>query len=256
MERDIGLAGSVPVRSREGHLFSGSSGEADLSLVFLGDWTILDPGAPAVSRSSLVENLVRRAQEGHKDAFAELVGLYRQRIEALAASRMAQSLRRKVSVEDVVQETIARAMESIGQFQWRGEDSFLWWLGAISRNVVARAARGRGLSLDLAIAGERGGSGPSPSRLARREERFGRLQDALRRLTPDQREAIRLSRIEGLKLREISERMGKTPDAVAQLIVRGLRSLRLAFGDTESLHLPDRALDFGAPPRGEKRGCP
>jgi DNA-directed RNA polymerase specialized sigma24 family protein len=45
-------------------------------------------------------------------------------------------------------------------------------------------------------------------------------------LTPDQREAIRLARIEGLKIREVAERMGKKKDAVQQLIVRGLRSLK------------------------------
>ena len=84
----------------------------------------------------------------------------------------------------------------------------------------------------------------SPSRLAQRGERLDRLEDALKKLTPDQRDAVRFSRLEGLKVREIADRMGKTPDAVQQLIVRGLRSLRRNFGDTESLHLPDRHLDL------------
>ncbi len=72
--------------------------------------------------------------------------------------------------------------------------------------------------------------------------RLSVIADALAQLTPDQRQAIQLSRIDGLKIREIAERMEKTPDAVQQLIARGLRSLRRHFGDTESLHLPDRAF--------------
>ena len=79
--------------------------------------------------------------------------------------------------------------------------------------------------------------------MLRREERFERLQKALESLPPDYREAIRLSRIEGLKTVEIAERMGRSREAVKQLIFRALRRLRESFGDTESLHLPDRKFD-------------
>lgn len=192
-----------------------------------------------------IEDLVRRAQGGDADAFAELARLYRARLEALAASRMTASLRRTCPIEDVVQETWARALESIGGFQWTGEESFLRWLGAIARNVIARGARRSQRPTDLELVRDVPASGTSPSRRAQREERFGRLEKALRNLTPDQQEAIRLSRIEGLKIREIAARTGKTPDAIQQLIVRGLRRLRRDFGDTESLHLPHRALDLG-----------
>lgn len=84
-----------------------------------------------------------------------------------------------------------------------GGDSFLRWLGAITRNVLAREARGKKISLDLDLSGREAGPGTSPSRLVRRDERFDRLQEALCRLTPEQREAIHLSRMEGLKIREI-----------------------------------------------------
>ena len=51
-----------------------------------------------------------------------------------------------------------------------------------------------------------------------------------------------MSRIEGFKMREIAERTGRTVDAVKQLVLRGLRSLKRHFGDTGSFHLPDRIL--------------
>ncbi len=195
-----------------------------------------------MTQQTPIEDLIRKAQAGDTDAFAQLEALYRRRIEALTASRLGPALRSKVSVDDVVQETFTRALESLDRFQWQGENSFLRWLGVIVRNVITRSARGAKVSSDIAIIERIPGSGVSPSRLAQREERFDRLEDALAQLTPEQRQAIQLSRIDGLKIREIAEKMGKTPDAVQQLIARGLRSLKRHFGDTESLHLPDRTF--------------
>ena len=56
-----------------------------------------------------------------------------------------------------------------------------------------------------------------------------------------------MSRIEGLRIGEIAERTGRSVDAVKQLLLRGLRSLKRNFGDTESLHLPDRTFESGKP---------
>jgi len=53
---------------------------------------------------------------------------------------------------------------------------------------------------------------------------------------------IRLARFEGLSLKEIAGRMGRTPGAVAQLLARALRKLRATFGETESYHLPAQSL--------------
>jgi DNA-directed RNA polymerase specialized sigma24 family protein len=64
-------------------------------------------------------------------------------------------------------------------------------------------------------------------------------------LKTDEREAVTLSRIEGLKMKEIAERMGRSPAAVKMLLFRGLKQLKKSFGDTESLHLPERSLDPG-----------
>ena len=82
----------------------------------------------------------------------------------------------------------------------------------------------------------------SPSRGLRRAERLERLKDALRDLKPEQREAIELAKIDGLKVREIAARMNRSEVAVKQLLSRGLRRMKKTFGDTESLHLPDQGL--------------
>ena len=85
----------------------------------------------------------------------------------------------------------------------------------------------------------------SPSRIARRGERFDRLAEALNRLSADHREVILLSRIEGLRMKEVAKRMNRSENAVLLLLSRGLKKLKESFGETESLHLPWRGLKGG-----------
>ena len=84
---------------------------------------------------------------------------------------------------------------------------------------------------------------PSQARLMRRDERFDRLQEAFRQLSPEYRQVISLARIEGLGLKDVAQRMGRSHAAARKLLCRALRSLKESFGDTESLHLPARHLE-------------
>ena len=77
----------------------------------------------------------------------------------------------------------------------------------------------------------------------RRDERFERLESALNCLTKDHREVIIFARIQGLPIKEIAERMSRSPDAVSMLLLRALRELKSYFGSTESFHLPQRSLE-------------
>lgn len=187
--------------------------------------------------------LVRKAQERDREAFGELARIYRPRLTALVRSRMGRALQKVLEPDDIVQETLARALESLKGFRWLDDASFLRWLGAIAENLILKAASKGKRSAALEIPPEHPASGTSPSQRLQRDERFERLKEAISKLTPDQREVLHFARIEGLKAREISERTGRSTDAVKQLLLRGLRSLRRHFGETESFHLPDRPLE-------------
>jgi RNA polymerase sigma-70 factor (ECF subfamily) len=56
---------------------------------------------------------------------------------------------------------------------------------------------------------------------------------ALEELPADQREAVRLRHLEGLPLAEIADRLGRSEDAVAGLLKRGMRTLRERLKDEE-----------------------
>ncbi len=142
----------------------------------------------------------------------------------------------------LVNDTFARAFESLERFAGPDEDSWFGWLAGIAKKVVLkeieRLKRNRALEIDRDIAIDQ----PSPSRALRREERLDRLEKALDGLSHDHREVIRLCRIEGLPLQEVARRMNRSADAVKMLLSRAMQELKGKFGDTESLHLPDRKL--------------
>ncbi len=189
------------------------------------------------------EDLLRNAGSGDRVAFGRLAERFSDRLRNLVQSRLGPALREDLDVDDVVQDTLRCALEGIEGFESTGEDSFIRWLAVIAENVIRKAARSKRRTPPTEEIFEVAGRSTSPSVMLRREERFERLQKALESLPPDYREAIRLSRIEGLKTVEIAERMGRSREAVKQLIFRALRRLRESFGDTESLHLPDRKFD-------------
>ena len=87
------------------------------------------------------------------------------------------------------------------------------------------------------------GTDSSPSKHVRRSERFERLQEAIRRLSPDHRRVILLVRIEGLTIREVAERMERSVSSVKNLLLRAMRAMRETLPDTESLTLPPRRLE-------------
>ena len=145
-------------------------------------------------------------------------------------------------VDEVVQETFILAFEAIDRFEWKGEASFLAWLSRIARNVSIDRAKDSRRSRYLELPDRLPARGASPSRIMRRGERLDRLEKAIADLPADYREVIRLSQLDGLKVKEIARRMNRSEYAVKHLMARALCRLRESFGDTESLSLPDRPL--------------
>lgn len=70
------------------------------------------------------------------------------------------------------------------------------------------------------------GSGPSPSFLAMRGEHVASLMTGLGGLKPEHREVIALAVFDQLGATEVAERMGISPKAASQLLIRATRKLR------------------------------
>jgi RNA polymerase sigma-70 factor (ECF subfamily) len=210
---------------------------------------LLRVGYPSPFASMRLDKLVEEARHGNRDAFRRLADHYRPRLEAFVRSRWKLSAAGALEVEDVLQETLLRALGSLESFEWRDEESFIRWLTGIAR-VVMLQGRDRGRRDRLRpLADDIPASALSQSRVLRRAERFDRLEAALRTLSPDHRQVIILAQVKKLPMKEVAKSMGRSTGAASNLLMRAIERLREAFGETESLHLPPRALGGEEPGR-------
>jgi RNA polymerase sigma-70 factor, ECF subfamily len=75
--------------------------------------------------------------------------------------------------------------------------------------------------------------GSSPSQHVMHQEQLLAMADALMELAADQRVAIELHHLQGLSLAETAHGMGKSKEAVAGLLFRGVKKLRRRLADAE-----------------------
>jgi RNA polymerase sigma-70 factor (ECF subfamily) len=160
----------------------------------------------------------------------------------LARCQLPLLVRAQFDPADVVQETLLRAHRSRHQFQGENEAQFRAWLRTILKNILAEAfrrlapPRGDGrppvslqqaleessCRLEMLLAADHS----TPSQRVVREENLIRLAEALARLPDDQRAAIQLHHLDGLSLADVGRHMGRSKEAIAGLLFRGLQRLR------------------------------
>jgi RNA polymerase sigma-70 factor (ECF subfamily) len=72
---------------------------------------------------------------------------------------------------------------------------------------------------------------PTPDRDFAGPEQLSRLAEALLMLPEDQRVAVELHHLQGQTLVAIGNRLGRSREAVAGLVFRGLKKLRAILGE-------------------------
>jgi RNA polymerase sigma-70 factor (ECF subfamily) len=187
--------------------------------------------------------LVEKTKAGDQEAFDQLVKRFQPRLMDRIRKRMGSHVRSKLEAEDVLNETFACVSSTIDKFKWQGEASFFSWLSSIAEHLIRNASRKKSWS-NLGLERDVTSDNVSPSKELRREDRFNRLEKALENLEPDLRKALLMARIDGLKVKEIAERMNRSPDNVKKLLARALIKMKRLFGDTESLSLPQREFNI------------
>lgn len=181
-------------------------------------------------------SLLARAREGDEDALRTLFDRHRGALEARIRRFLPRAVQRKVSVSDVVQEARILAFARTAEFEPEREGAYRAWLLRIAELKAREALRthagtskravGREVTRGDASATPDGvAAGPSPSQAAVTAETRHLVLRALATLPPDYREVLRLARLEGLAIREVAERMGRSTEAVKKLYGRALTSL-------------------------------
>jgi RNA polymerase sigma-70 factor, ECF subfamily len=184
-------------------------------------------------------DLVRRAQEGDRAAYGDLVTMHQQ-----AAFRVAYLLLRSVAeAEDAAQEGFVKAYLALDRF--RADAPFRPWLlqivGNEARNRRRSATRRAGM-LDRAVAALRGdrpggreAAAPSPEVAALIGETRDEVNDALLRLREEERMVVACRYLLDLSEAETAASLGIPAGTVKSRLHRGLARLREDLGDAASL---------------------
>ncbi|MEO7262624.1 MAG: RNA polymerase sigma factor [Jatrophihabitantaceae bacterium] len=167
--------------------------------------------------------LVRRAQEGYLDAYAELVNRH-----SLLAYRVAlRILGHHQDAEDVAQDALVTAWQQLPQF--RGESSFSTWLYRIvTRRAVNRINRDRRHSSTEGLA-EWADLSAQTEMAFERNQTVDAVTDAIQALPPAQRVVVVLHHLEGLSYAEVATVTASSVPAVRSQLYRARRALGSAL---------------------------
>jgi RNA polymerase sigma-70 factor (ECF subfamily) len=151
---------------------------------------------------------------------------------------------------DIVQEALLAAHKQRGQFRGTTDGEYVGWLRRILAGRLADAGRAmhrvkrdanRVRSLDAALAESSArlmaalaADQTSPSEAAVHHENLLRLANALADLPAAQRDAITLRHCRGWSIDQIATHLDRTPAAVAGLLKRGLKQLRVNMNPPDS----------------------
>lgn len=184
---------------------------------------------PLDNESSL--RLLERVRAGDAEALEVLLTRYRPRLVRWAHGRLGPGVRSLGDTEDLVQNTLIRALRSLDTFEATGASGFERYL----RTAIANAVRDQ-----VRYAHRRPGHSPlpptwpadepSPLELAIGRQRLARYEAALATLTGEDCEAI-VARFEfGFTHDELAVALGKpSADAARKLCTRAIQRLLAAM---------------------------
>ena len=175
----------------------------------------------------VVEDIVRRAQQGERTAFARLYELYYDQILRYVSFKCGN----QQEAEDLTGEVFLKMLESIDKFRFQGFP-FTSWLYRIAHNVVVDNFRRKGrrptVSLDAAI-GAAGASDADLEKTAQIGLTMREVAVAMDDLTDLQREVVTLRFASGLSIAETARAVGRKENAVKALQHAGIQKLRRAL---------------------------
>jgi RNA polymerase sigma-70 factor (ECF subfamily) len=172
-----------------------------------------------------VPELVARAKAGDRQAFAALYRTYLPTVYKFLYYRMGNN---KAVAEDMTAEVFLRALRKVEDFNWTGAD-FGSWLLRIARNLVldnAKSSRARLEILNDEMPEDAAGQARSTESSVMENLTNQGVYQAIKQLSPDQRDVVTMRFIQGLDVGEVAAAMGKKEGTIRTLQFRGLKALQ------------------------------
>ena len=184
------------------------------------------------------ESLLARCAAGNAEAVSQLLEQHRPFLRRIVELRLDPSLRGRVDPSDVVQETQLEVMRRIVDYVQRRPMSFRVWLHHTTCQRLTtlwrhhRRTRRRSVDREVVLPEEssialaRHLLAESPSERLQQHELAQKVQDAVSRLAPMDKEIVLLRNFEELTNQESAERLGIDEAAASKRYGRALLRLR------------------------------
>ena len=172
------------------------------------------------------QELMRIVQAGDLSPASEIYDRYSGRIYNFAF----RFLKNAEAAEDAVQEVFVKMIRHANQFH--GDAKLSTWLFSITANWCRdylRKADNKTKETEDVLISLPAPLEHGPDRTLEQRENEVRVQRALQALTPEQREAILLSRYQGLSYAEIAQIAGCSEGAVKTRVFRAMETLKKAL---------------------------
>ena len=172
------------------------------------------------------QELMRLIQAGDQSPASEIYDRYSSRIYNFAY----RFLRNSEAAEDATQEVFVKMLKHANQFH--GDAKLSTWLFSITANWCRdylRKADNKAKEAEEVLYTLPTPAEHAPDRNLERRQDEQRIQKALSALTPEQREAILLSRYQGLSYAEIAQISGCSEGAVKTRVFRAMETLKKAL---------------------------
>ena len=176
-------------------------------------------------------HLVGLCLQGDPSAWAQLV----QRHSAHLYQLFYRFTGNRQQAEDLTQDVFLRVFQSLASYR-PAEGSFKTWVTTVGRNLLTDSYRKghwdrqtSSLDEEAASVARRPATGPSPESAASRQELAAQIEEALRSLRPELREAVILRDLQELDYREIQDVLGVPEGTVKSRINRGRIELARAL---------------------------
>jgi RNA polymerase sigma-70 factor (ECF subfamily) len=202
-------------------------------------------GPSPTGNSIETDRLLRQAAAGAVPEWGALLERHRKRLRRMVVLRFDQRLQGRLDPGDVIQKAFLEASARLAEYLQKPAMPFFLWLrfltaqklmelhrhhlGTKMRDAAREISLYRGalpVASSAVLAAQLVGRDTRPSEAAARAERKLRLQEALNRMDPVDREVLALRHFEQLNNAETAEVLGLQESAASKRYVRALKKLK------------------------------
>jgi len=184
-------------------------------------------------------DLLERAKAGSPEALNIVYERAAGRLLAFIRLRLGRDLRARLESRDILQATLLKSFQRLGDLRGNDTRSLMAWLARIAEHEIRDCAdhqhrQRRDAAREVPLDAE----APVPaitrsalSRVILGEEAL-RLEAAIESLGADHRDVILMRKFQELSFAEISARTGRSEDAARMLLARAMTALTLKLSET------------------------